>query len=340
MILDVAAQRPKLTEEQAIGLAQELYGVTAVLARELPSDRDQNFYLEAPDSRAYVLKIAGSAEEEAVLDFQNQALLHLRERPGMVEFVPALCRTAAGGLAAAVAGANGQVHFVRLLTHLPGAPLAGVKPQTEALLAESGNLLARFDAALLDFNHPAMERRLHWYLAQAQETLVRYAGYIKDPQKRALVDLFLARFVSEAVPRLPQLRRSVIHSDGNDHNILVSADKKAPRRVAGLIDFGDIVYTCTVFEPAIAAAYLMLDKDDPVAAAAAFIGGYHEALPLTEQEIALLPALIAIRLCISVALSAYQQAQEPHSPYLSVSERPAWDLLARLEQMPPGHAAL
>ena len=90
--------------------------------------------------------------------------------------------------------------------------------------------------------------------------------------------------------------------------------------MVGLIDFGDMVYSCTVFEPAIAAAYLMLEKEDPVAAAAAVAAGYHAALPLTEQEIGLLPALIAIRLCISVALAAYQQAQEPDNPYLTVSE--------------------
>ncbi|MFN2179165.1 MAG: aminotransferase class III-fold pyridoxal phosphate-dependent enzyme, partial [Candidatus Promineifilaceae bacterium] len=176
---------------------------------------------------------------------------------------------------------------------------------------------------------------LHWDLSQAPQTLARYAGHIQDPQKRALVDQFLVQFNNEAVPLLPELRRSVIHSDGNDHNILVSADKKAPRRAVGLIDFGDMVYSCTVFEPAIAAAYLMLDQENPVAAASAVVAGYHAAFTLSEQEISLLPSLIAIRLCISVALSAFQQAQEPHNPYLSVSERPAWDLLARLAEMPP-----
>ena len=347
MILDVAAQRPNFSGGEAIDLLRDLYGITAVTVHELPSDRDQNFYLEEADGRVYVLKIAGTAEEEAVLDYQNQTLLHLGERPQLAKAVPRLCRTVEGALMAAVAGDNdvpldragrcspSGLHFVRLLTHLPGTPLAEVKPHTPQLLAESGNLLGRLDAALLNFRHPAMARRLHWDLAHARETLAQYAPSIMDSQKRALVDLFLERFVAEVLPLLPHLRRSVIHSDGNDHNFLVSPDKKAPRHVVGLIDFGDMVYSCTVFEPAIAAAYLMLDKDDPAAAASAVIGGYHEALPLTEQEITLLPALIAIRLCISVSLSAYQQAQEPHNPYLSISERPAWDLLARLAAMLP-----
>ncbi|MFN2208858.1 MAG: aminotransferase class III-fold pyridoxal phosphate-dependent enzyme [Candidatus Promineifilaceae bacterium] len=342
MTLDAAAQRPKFTENEAVKLAQKLYGIMTLSARELPGDRDQNFYLEEAGGAAYVLKIASSADEEAILDLQNKVLLHIAGQEEFAGSVPRLVETAAGRSMEVIPGEGGQVHFVRLLTHLPGELLATVKPQTVALLAESGNLFGRLDAALQDFKHPAMERRLHWYLDQAPETLAHYAGYIKEPQKRALVDYFLARFTAEVTPLLPVLRRSVIHSDGNDHNILVSTANAKPRHVVGVIDFGDVVHTCTVFEPAILTAYLMLDKEDPAAAAAAVIGGYHRALPLTEQEIALLPALIAIRLCISVSFSAYRQTLEPHNAYFSVSERPAWEMLARLAEMSPGvlHNAL
>ena len=336
MIVDVAGQRPQFTADQAVALVHELYGITAVSVRELPSDRDQNFYLAAAKGPAYVLKIAAAAEEEAVLDLQNRTLLHLARNPALATAVPRLCPTVDGESMASTIDEQGRLHFVRLLTHLTGVALADVKPQTQSLLAENGRLLAQLDAALLDFAHPAMERRLHWDLQHAQETISSYARYIKSPEKRALVDRFLERFLLEVAPHLPELRRSVIHSDGNDHNIIVSPDKKAPRHVVGLIDFGDMVYSYTVFEPAIAAAYAMLDKDDPLAVAAAVVGGYHAELPLTEQELALLPTLIAIRLCISVALSAYQQVEEPDNPYLSISERPAWDLLARLAELPAG----
>jgi 4-aminobutyrate aminotransferase-like enzyme/Ser/Thr protein kinase RdoA (MazF antagonist) len=342
MILDVAAQRPKFTNVEAVELARGRYGITVLAARELPSDRDQNFYLEAGGQQTYVLKIAGTADEEAVLDLQNQSLLHLGRNADLAGFVPRLVETADRRLMAAAPDKNGQIHFVRLLTHLPGVVMADVKPHTEALLAESGKLFGHLDAALFDFSHPAMKRRLHWNLAQAQETLTHYADYIHDSRKRSLVDYYLARFMAEVVPALPALRRSVIHNDGNDHNILLLPAEKERLHVAGVIDFGDMVYASTLFEPAILAAYLMLDKADPLAAAAAVIGGYHKALPLTEQEIDLLPVLITIRLCVSVSLSAYQQTQEPNNPYLSVSERPAWEMLARLAATPPGllHNAL
>ena len=336
MIVDVAAQRPQLRERAARALARDLYGITAVIARELPSDRDQNFYLEEAGGAAYVLKIAGSAEEEAVLDFQNEALLHLAGKTAVASTIPQLLPAAGGAWKTAVPGRDGQTHWVRLLGHLPGTPLAAVQPHSPALLAESGRLLGRLDAALRDFSHPAMARRLHWDLAHAQETLDHYAPAITDPARRELVQQFAAQYADEVAPRLPSLRRSVIHSDGNDYNILVADDGVEPRHVTGLIDFGDMVYSATVFEPAIAAAYLMLDKADPAAAAAAVVAGYDSALPLSAQEIALLPPLIAIRLCLSVSLSAYQRAREPGKDYLSISERPAWALLRRLAQMPPG----
>ncbi|MFN2164549.1 MAG: phosphotransferase, partial [Candidatus Promineifilaceae bacterium] len=175
MILDVAAQRPKFTEDQALGLARDLYGLAAVSARELPSDRDQNFYLEQGDGRAYVLKIAGSAETESVLDFQNQALLHLACKQDVAGYVPALYRTTSGEYTAVISGEGDQTHIVRLLTFLPGVPLPEVNPQLESLLYETGNLLGRLDTALLDFSHPVMGRVLHWDLSHAPQTLARYA---------------------------------------------------------------------------------------------------------------------------------------------------------------------
>src|SRR5262249_45281098 len=47
------------------------------------------------------------------------------------------------------------------------------------------------------------------------------------------------------------------------------------------------------------------------------------------DETDVLADFIFLRLCLSVCLSAKQQGQEPDNPYLSVSERPAWELLER-----------
>src|SRR5258708_24259381 len=79
----------------------------------------------------------------------------------------------------------------------------------------------------------------------------------------------------------------------------------------------------------------MLNKADPLTAAAHVVAGYHEAFPLSESELEVLYPLICTRLCISVVNSAYQQKIEPHNEYLTISEQAAWTLLAQLVDVHP-----
>ena len=179
-------------------------------------------------------------------------------------------------------------------------------------------------------------------MRRAPEVVRRHLGHVRDAERRALVERLLDRFERDAAPLLPRLRTSVIHGDANDYNVLVNPPATPEREVVGLIDFGDVVHSYTVADPAIAAAYAMLDKPDPVAAAAHVAAGYHAAHPLTEAEITALFPLITMRLCVSVAMSAFRRADEPDDAYLTISERPAWDLLERLDAVPPrwAHARL
>ncbi len=128
----------------------------------------------------------------------------------------------------------------------------------------------------------------------------------------------------------------MIHNDGNDYNILFGppAGEEA-RRIAGLLDFGDMLHAWIACEPAVAMAYAMFDQDDPLSAAARVAAGYHRAHPLTEPEIEALWMLAAIRLCTSVCLSAHRRAAEPDNAYLMVSEAPAWKTLEAMREIHP-----
>jgi len=81
--------------------------------------------------------------------------------------------------------------------------------------------------------------------------------------------------------------------------VLVDA---ARERVTGIIDFGDCVHTCLVFELAICIAYMLLGKDDVQAVARHIYKGYAARIPLTPDEKALLHCLIAARLAQSVTM--------------------------------------
>jgi Ser/Thr protein kinase RdoA (MazF antagonist) len=67
---------PVFSRENALRIAKELYGLEGEMVM-FPSERDQNFRLRCESGEQYVLKIANSTEEYALLDAQNQAMEHV-----------------------------------------------------------------------------------------------------------------------------------------------------------------------------------------------------------------------------------------------------------------------
>jgi Ser/Thr protein kinase RdoA (MazF antagonist) len=149
---------------------------------------------------------------------KNAAMDHLAAR-GVQRVAPARN----GESIVTVTGAGGARHFARLLTYLPGKVWAVTSPHTSEMLASLGRLLGSVDAALDTFEHPAAHRPIKWDLARA--SWVRdYLAYIADRARRAMVERRIDQFESDIGPRLAGLRRSVIHNDANDYNVLVGGN--------------------------------------------------------------------------------------------------------------------
>ena len=324
---------PRFSLSKAETLALELYGMAST-ARRLPSERDQNFYLEDVSGSGFVLKIAGAGERREMLDAQNRAMEHVGNR-GSDVLCPRVETTLAGEQIATASDHDGGEHFVRLVTWLPGIMLADAKPHSSKLLQSLGGFLGRLDRAFEEFAHPAARRVFYWDLARAPDTIAKCIDHVASVEQRRVVEALSARFQQHVVPQISHLRTSVIHNDANDHNVVVSQDASS---VIGIIDFGDIVESCTVFNLAVGVAYAILDKPDAIEAAARVVGGYHDAFPLDDTEIELLYDLISMRLCLSVSNSAYQHAQNPENDYLTISEQSAWETLDRLSQTDPALA--
>ena len=307
---------PSFDAESAAAIAAEHFGLRAS-ARQLPSERDQNFLLTNNDGEKFVLKIANALEDPALLDAQNAVLKHLAKR---VSFCQRLVASVSGEETVSVSSALGTPHLVRLVNYIEGVPLAEIKPQPNELLRDLGRKLGELDHALVDFDHPAVHRDFHWDLANGNRILSEFGGLIKDPSLRALV--FKARFDIK-----PGLHRSVIHGDANDYNVLVDVERMT---VVGLIDFGDMVYSYRVGDLAVAIAYVVLDKSDPVAAAREVVEGYVSRFALVDDELEMLWPMVLMRLCMSVCLAAYQQKHRPENEYLNISQRAIERNLPRL----------
>ncbi|HET9982608.1 MAG TPA: aminotransferase class III-fold pyridoxal phosphate-dependent enzyme [Longimicrobiales bacterium] len=378
---------PRFTADDALRIARDVFGVVAVAAEPLPSERDQNFRLRDAAGGDLVLKLSQTGEDPGILECQNAMLERLAAAGGefrfprarralsgrLIETVTAPVRPSggagewtSGGNSGAALGAGAAsaaspalplahsptpavtpalplahsptpVHHVRLLDFLPGIPLAELRPHAPALLEDVGRMLGVLDRALAGFDHPAAHRELHWDLCRGSDVVRRHLPEVDDARRRALVERSLARVEEHLAPLRPRLRRAVVHGDGNDWNVLVApgSDPLEPARAVGIVDFGDVVHSWTAAEPAIAAAYAMMGKRDPLAAAAHLVRGYHAEHPLEEAEIEALFPLITLRVCTSVVLAAHQRRLRPENTYLSVSERGAWALLEQLAAIHP-----
>lgn len=333
--MSILTHAPQFAPDDAVQFAHTLYNLPTT-AVPLPSERDQNFRLTtANDGHQFVLKIANALEDPAMLAAQQLAMTAVAQSNGRA---PHLIPTSDGQPYTAVHAADGTAHLVWLITHLPGVPLGRIPWHAPALLNDLGRALGDIDRALADFDHPALHRSFSWDLANGLQTISAYLPQVADPALHDLIAQFAADFAQRTQPHLAALRRSAIHNDANDYNVLVTTNPAAaerPQQVSGIVDFGDMVHSITIADLAVACAYAMLDKPDPLAAAAAIVQGYHAAYPLPEPELDVLHDLICLRLALSACMAAQQQQQRPDDPYLTISQQPIRRTLPRLLATPP-----
>lgn len=297
----LAAPPPVLPAEAAQALLADHWGLSGQLT-PLTSERDLN-YRVATGGQGYVLKLANPAEPAAVTDFQTRALLHL-EGAGLP--VPQVIRTRDG--ATTVDLPEGRL---RLLSYLEGLPLH-MAPRSAAQRRAMGGLAARLARAMAVFSHPAADHVLQWDIRQA----AGLAPLLPDvePAFRPLCAAVLDRFNAEAAPALPALRWQVVHNDLNPHNILVAPDD--PDRIAGILDFGDMVQTALVCDLAVAASY-QVDAAAPLASLAEFVAAWHADYPLTAVEARLVPLLTQVRWLTTLAIASHRAARWPeNAPYI------------------------
>ena len=270
----------------------------------LTSERDQNHRLDTPDG-AFTLKLANPAEPENLTQFQTLALQHsARTVPDLP--LPRVIPARDGR--AIIPTPDGAL---RLLTWLPGTPLAHL-PRTPALAAAIGAALGRLDAALADFRHPAADHHILWDIRNAPDLLPLTPALPDDLRPR--VASFLDHFRTRTAAALANLPRQVIHGDFNPHNLL--ADPARPTTLTGILDFGDMALSHRICDLAVAASYL-IDPADPIALLGPLTLAYHQANPLTTNEIALLPDLITARLVTTLVISAWRAARYPdNAPYI------------------------
>ena len=298
-----------------------------VKAKALTGEYEFNYLLVAADGTKYIFKLATDEHNFDFFDAQVKIvnhLLHSEVADKFSHYVPNL-----DGELLSKIQVNGKAYYIRLLTFLDGDFWMDLNEKQDELHVDLGDFLGKMDKALQDFSHPAMKRHYTWDINNTADAN-RKLSCIKDHERRRIAGYFILQFEMEVLPNISLLRHAYAHHDANDTNILIKGGK-----VRGLIDFGDMVYTALVNNLAVACTYAMMNHPDPLHAASLVVSGYHQAYPLTEQEVDLMYYLIAGRLCISVTQSAWNASLETNNEHHFISVVPAWDLLNKLIRINP-----
>ena len=286
-----------------------------------------NFLLRGKDDKKWVLKIATDEHNIHFLDAQVKIINHLGKSNMKSKFQQFLLNADGNELTSLVI--ENKNYYIRILSYLDGTFWVDQKNKTEKLYKDFGNFLGQMDKALETFSHPAMHRHYTWDISTAADAN-RKLQHIQNHEKRRVAGYFLMQFETEVLPELSSLPHAYVHNDANDYNVLVSGDE-----LAGIIDFGDMVYTARINNLAVACTYAMLNNTEPLDTAEIIVQAYHEINALTEKETDLLYYLIAGRLCISVTQSAYNASLDSNNEHHFITETPAWELLFKLIEINP-----
>ena len=283
-------------------------------------------YLIKTNSKNYILKTYEDLTLIDLIQSETKALLFLNDNlyPKPIPFL--------NGENIRIIQINGTSKIYRLLSYLKGKFLGEIN-QTKEIIASFGKSLAKLNKRLLDWNDIHIKsRQLEWDM-QHYVISKNYLNEISSTKVRKIIHYFMNQYEENVVPFFLDLRKSTIHNDANNWNILFTGND-----VSGVIDFGDISYSHLINELAISISYTCFNKENPLEWAIAFLESYNHIFPLEKKEIEVLYYSIAMRLCISISNSNHYQKLNPDNKYISISQKPAIELLWKWIEINPVEA--
>jgi Ser/Thr protein kinase RdoA (MazF antagonist) len=222
-----------------------------------------------------------------------------------------------------------------MTTFLPGVLLKTVEGSPE-LRCNVGCALAYVARALRSFSHPAAERRVGWDIAHAADAR-SMLDEIETIEDRDMLLRLFDHHADVVAPRLRLLRRQPVHNDLNTDNVLVDP---GTGEVLGLLDFDDLTISQVVSDVATAAAGHVGLGVDPLAPALDLVRGYHRVNELEDEELSLLPSLMAIRLAMYLVIGHWRAERFPENrAYILRKGQLASAQLRRLAAISPSDGA-
>ena len=313
-------QVPNFSNESIGRILMELFGLEGDIS-SLVSFEDQNALIKTLDA-TYVFKIANQKWSHEFLEMQTHVLGYLKDTAPELVF-PDIVTTLQGQSITYVDGFG-----IRLLTYLEG-DLYTHTPKSPELYQDIGRFMGQFSAAMVNYPAEVEEGSDELWKLDNVMACKDYLSEVIDEDAKDRIARLYAVYEEKILPKLPKLRKAVIHGDANEQNILVGLDN--PKKVSGLIDFGEMQWASQINDLAITLAYSLLDEDDIAMASSKIIEGYDNEFRLQEEEREILYYLMAMRLVTNITMTSYAARLFPENVYILISQKSARALLKKLE---------
>jgi len=315
-------QVPNFNNQSIQNILKKYYDTEGEI-KSLVSFEDQNARISTKDEK-YVLKISNKKWSQKFVQMQTEVLDHLKKEAPELSF-PSIINANNGKGTIFVEG-----FAVRLLTYLEGDLLTNI-PRTPELYRDVGRFLGQFSKAMKSYSAPPNSDGSDklWKLDKVL-ACKEYLPEVIDEDARDRIARLFEVYEKNIVPKLSSFRKAVIHGDANEQNFLINpAD---PKKITGLIDFGEMQYGCQINDLAITLAYGLLGENDIKMASKEIISGYEKEFPIEDKERKILYYLMAMRLVTNIIMTSLAAKQQPDNEYILISQGPARALLKRLEQ--------
>ena len=358
---------PKISLDSVVHMAEKYFGLTVEEGgvKEIDSYDDRNYFISGysksslvgtSDSRSstkYLFKIHNGVESSRMdqIDAQNAIMRHLNSHNitcpepqtsvhgRVVEFVDLditnTPQQEVVGIANIAKKSKGRRrHAIRLLSWVNGQTLN--RSEVNLLkLQNVGEYLGKIKQCLEGFDHKGAHR-IHLWDTKLTNLIKPYIETIDDPNVKEAVEQVVYEFEIQILPKMDQFRQGVLQGDFNDANVIM--ENETSNTIAGVIDFGDMVYSNVVNDLTICMAYVMLNppkSSTALQAACAVLKGFSRLYKLNEIERQSLRLLIACRLATSVTLGAFSISQDPTNVYLKLHAKPGRDGLISFWNLSP-----
>ena len=300
---------------------RQKFGIDAKL-KCLDGEFDLNFMVTETSGQKYILKVMRADCASDLVDMQCAAIRSLEKEKLPT---PKIISSLSGTDYVVFDDEKGIPRLVWMITALDGICYANIKPQSLNFIYDLGIKSGVLSSALTDFNHPYLDRDFKWNLMQSN-WIKDHLNLIKCKLRRGILFEIIEQYeiTLEYAQNLPHV---AIHNDLNDYNVLATSSNLGGVKVSGIIDFGDMVRNPRICELAIAGAYAVLDRDDPMDALAKLVEGYHLIYPLKINELEMIYTFLRMRLAVSVINSTLMALENPKDPYVTISQAPAWRFL-------------